>query len=141
MLRCFSCVVVVAGAILCLAQKPEWHPAPEVPALPKALMKLPRTNITRAKFGAIDFHFHGRSLQTPDDYRQLIKLMDATGIRLICNMDGGYGKAFDQNMKTGAPFRDRIIHFARIDWNGVNEPGWSARATAELERCFKAGAP
>ena len=31
--------------------------------MPKALMKLPRTAITRAKFPAIDFHFHGRELK------------------------------------------------------------------------------
>ena len=141
MFRTIFGVALGAGAILCLAQKPEFHPAPEVPAMPKALMKLPRTNITRAKFPAIDFHFHGRALRTADDYRKLIQLMDATGIRLICNMDGGFGKAFDENMKTGAPFRDRIVHFARLNWQGVNEPGWTARTTAELERCFKAGAP
>ena len=114
--------------------------APEVPAMPKALMKLPRTNITRAKYPAVDFHLHGRALRTADDYRKLIRLMDATGIGVICNMDGGFGKAFDQNMETGAPFRERLIHFARVAWPGVNEPGWPAKATGELERCFRAGA-
>ena len=33
---------------------PEFKPVAEVPAMPKALMKLPRTNITRAKFPAVD---------------------------------------------------------------------------------------
>jgi predicted TIM-barrel fold metal-dependent hydrolase len=108
--------------------------------MPKALMKLPRTAITRAKFPAIDFHFHGRELKTAENYQKLIKLMDETGIGVICNMDGGFGKTFDDNMKVGEPFRDRIIHFARVDFNGINEPGWSAKAAAELERCFKAGA-
>jgi len=127
---------IVAGGLITLAQRtdpPDFKPTPEVPAMPKALMKLPRTPITRAKFPAIDFHLHGRELRTADDYRTMIRLMDETGIGVICNMDGGFGK-------TGAPFRDRIIHFARLNFEGINEPGWTARTTAELERCFRVGA-
>jgi len=115
-------------------------PSPEVPAIPKALIKLPRTDITRAKYPAIDFHFHGRRLSTADEYRALVRLMDETGVGVICNMDGGFGKAFDQNMRVGAPFQDRIIQFARLDWEGINEPGWSQKAAEELERAFRAGA-
>jgi predicted TIM-barrel fold metal-dependent hydrolase len=136
--------VLSAGALLFRAQtsppKPEFKPAPEVPAMPKALMKFPRTDITRAKFPAVDFHLHGRSLATDEDYRKMIARMDATGIAVIANMDGGYGKAFDKNMLTGEPYRDRILHFARLNYEGINESGWSAKATAELERCFRAGA-
>ncbi len=120
---------------------PDFQPTPEAPALPKALMKLPRTAITRARFPAIDFHLHGRELRSAEDYRKMIKLMDETGLGVLCNMDGGFGKTFDQNMKLGEPFRDRIIHFARLNWEGINEPGWSERTVAELERCFRAGAP
>ena len=117
-----------------------FKPAPEVPAMPKALMKLPRTTITRARFPVIDFHLHGGSLRTADDYRKMISLMDKTGVAVICNMDGGFGKAFDQNIQVGEPFRDRIIHFARLNWQGINEAGWSEKTAAELERCFRAGA-
>ncbi len=119
---------------------PDFRPTPEVPAIPKALMKLPRTALTRAKFPAIDFHLHGRGISSDDAYRKMIKLMDETGLGVLCNMDGGFGKTFDQNMKVGEPYRDRIIHFARLDWEGINEPGWSAKTTEELERCFRAGA-
>src|ERR1700682_5228788 len=47
---------------------PDFKPTPEVPAMPKALMKMPRTNITRAKFPVVDFHLHGQSLKTSADY-------------------------------------------------------------------------
>src|SRR5262245_18386153 len=107
--------------------RPDFHPSPEAPAMPKALMKLPRTNISSAKFPALDFPFHGVPIRTAEDYKALVKQMDDTGIGVICNMDGGFGKTFDQNMKVGEPFRDRIIHFARIDFEGINEPGWSAK--------------
>jgi predicted TIM-barrel fold metal-dependent hydrolase len=139
----FLSAVLVAGCLSILfAQKsrPDFKATPEVPALPKALMKLPRTNIKGAKFPAVDFHFHGRSLRTADDYQKLIAKMDETGIGVICNMDGGFGKDFDRNMQVGEPYKERIIHFARVDFEGINEPGWSQKTAAELERCFRAGA-
>ena len=131
-----------AGALTFWGQtnRPEFKPTPEVPAMPKALMKFPRTEIHRAKFPAVDFHLHGRALQTAVDYQKMIALMDQTGIAVICNMDGGYGKQFDQNMKTGDAYKNRVLQFARLNYEGINEPGWSEKATAELERCFRAGA-
>ena len=120
--------------------RPDFKPAPEVPAMPKALMKFPRTPISRVKFPAIDFHFHGRELKTVADYQKLVRLMDQTGIGVICNMDAGFGKTFDNNMKLDEPVRDRIVQFARVDFEGINKPGWAAKAAAELDRCFRAGA-
>lgn len=139
----FTCRAQTAGAPPKTPQfpsHPDFKPTPEVPALPKALMKLPRTNISRAKFPVVDFHLHGGSLRTAEDYQKMIKLMDATGIAVIANMDGGFGKAFDQNIKVGDPYRDRVIPFARLNYQGINDPGWSQTTAAELERCFKAGA-
>jgi len=134
-------LILAAGATLVSAQtRPEFKPAPEVPAMPKALMKFPRTDITQAKFPAVDFHLHGRSLKTAADYRKMIALMDQTGIALICNMDGGFGAEFDQNIKVGDAFKDRILQFARLNYSGINDPGWSEKAAAELERCFRNGA-
>jgi predicted TIM-barrel fold metal-dependent hydrolase len=134
-------LILAAGAAVVSAQtRPEFKPAPEVPAMPKALMKFPRTNITRAKFPAVDFHLHGSSLKTEADYRKLIALMDQTGIGMICNMDGGFGAAFDQNIKVGDAFKDRIIQFARLNYAGINDPGWPEKAATELERCFRNGA-
>jgi predicted TIM-barrel fold metal-dependent hydrolase len=131
------CVLSSSGVS---AQKPEFKQTPEAPAMPKALMKLPRTAITKAKFPAVDFHFHGRGLQTDADYKKQVQLMDQTGIGVLCNMDGGFGAAFDKNMQVGAPYKDRVLHFARLNYEGINEPGWSAKAAAELERTFLAGA-
>src|SRR5438105_7134709 len=134
-------VMIVAAATIVFAQtKPEWHPTPEVPAMPKALMKFPRTNITRAKFPVVDFHLHGSQLKTDADYKKMIALMDKTGIAVICNMDGGFGTNCDQNIKIGDPYKDRVLQFARVMWPGINEPGWSEKAAAELDRCFRNGA-
>ena len=137
-------VLIVSASLSAQAPQFPSHPdfkvTPEVPAMPKALMKLPRTQITRAKFPVVDFHFHGASLKSAEDYQKLIALMDQTEIGVISNMDGGFGSNFDRNMKVGAPYRDRIIQFARLDFDGINERGWSVKTAAELERDFLAGA-
>src|SRR5688500_18585152 len=71
--RWLPVVLTILGAgAWSYAQRPAFKQTPEVPALPKALMKLPRTNITRAKYPAVDFHFHGRGLATAEDYRKTI---------------------------------------------------------------------
>jgi predicted TIM-barrel fold metal-dependent hydrolase len=135
-------VLLVAAWLSASDQKPrpDFQVTPEVPAMPKALMKLPRTAISRAKFPAIDFHFHGGQLRTAEDYQKIVRLMDETGVGVLCNMDGGFGATFDRNLKVGEPFRDRVVQFARLDFAGINEPGWPARTAAELERTFLAGA-
>lgn len=142
LLRIFALAfAMIAGALVFRAQtKPEFKPGPDVPAMPKALMKFPRANITRAKFPAVDFHVHGRALATAADYRKMIATMDQAGIGVISNMDGGFGKTFDRAMLVGEPYRDRILHFARLNYEGINAPGWSGKAATELERCFRAGA-
>ena len=106
-------LLIAAGCLTCLGQRtdrksdasrfashPDFKPTPEAPAMPKALMKLPRTAVTRAKFPAIDFHLHGRGIRTAEDYKKMIKLMDETGLGVLCNMDGGFGKTFDQDRKS-----------------------------------------
>jgi len=54
--------------------------------MPVTLLRLPRTDITRARFPAIDFHVHARSMNTPAAYekagkRDLARIERDTGIR------------------------------------------------------------
>ncbi len=113
---------------------------PEQHAMPKTLLVTKQTTVEKARAPAIDFHFHGGSLRTADDYRKLVGVMDEVGVTMISNMDGGSGERLDRTLELTSQFPDRFITFARVDWEGVNEPGWQEKATAELERCFRAGA-
>ena len=118
----------------------DFKPTPEQHAMPKSLLVVKRTAITKARYPVIDFHFHGRTLQTAADYQQMIQTMDQTGLAAIANMDGGMYDAIDKNLQVGAPYKDRIVHFARPVWEDINEPGWSEKTASELERAFHAGA-
>ena len=119
---------------------PDFKPAPEQGPMPDSVLVVKRTPIEKAKYPVLDFHFHGRRLETSADYEAMVATMDQAGVRLICNMDGGYGETFDKNMRLSSAHPGRFLQFARVDWEGINEPGWSERAAAELDRCFRAGA-
>ena len=113
---------------------------PDVPPMPLTLLRLPRTNITRARFPAIDFHVHARELTTADAYQSFIKLMDSIGMGAAVNLNGGTGTTLDTALKAGEPYRDRVANFITFSPEGINEPGWSQKFAAEMERAFKAGA-
>jgi len=116
------------------------HDLHVVPHMPATLLRLPRTNITRAKFPAIDFHVHAGELTTPAAYASLITLMDRIGMGALVNLNGGTGAHLDAALKAGAPHTDRVATFVTFSADGINEPGWSQRFAAEMERGFKAGA-
>ena len=113
---------------------------PDTPPMPLTLLRLPRTNIYRAKCPAIDFHVHAGGLTTPKAYEDLIRLMDSIGMGVIVNLNGGTGAQLDAVLKAGEPYRDRVANFITFSAAGINEPGWSAKFAAEMERAFKAGA-
>ena len=118
-----------------------WQPpGVEQPPMPVTLLRLPRTNIVRAKYPAIDFHVHARGLTSAEAYDELIALMDEVGLGAIVNLNGGTGVDLDAVLAAGAPYRDRVANFITFSAEGINEPGWSERFAAEMERAFKAGA-
>lgn len=119
---------------------PGWQPdGVDTPPMPLTLLRLPRTNIFRAKYPAIDFHFHGRGLNTREAYENLIQLMDSVGLGAIVNLNGGTGEELDQVLEAVEPYRDRVATFITFSTEGINEPGWSERFAAEMERAFEAG--
>ncbi len=122
------------------APEPGKPVAQQQTAMPKTLLVVKESTPEKAKFPAIDFHVHAGSLKARQDYESLVKVMDAVGLATIANMDGGFGETFDHNMELVKGYEDRVVHFARLNWNGINEPGWSEKASAELERCFDEGA-
>lgn len=137
------CLILLASLAACAAAPDPESAEPaaqQQTAMPKTLLVVKESTPEKAKFPAIDFHLHARSLKARADYESLVQVMDAVGLATICNMDGGFGETFDRNMELVQGFEDRVIHFARVNWDGINEPGWSEKAAAELERCFDEGA-
>ena len=114
-----------------LAPPPGWKPdGLEVPWIPATLLRIPRTNITRAKYPAIDFHNHTGSLTTREQYEAVVKSLDGVGVGAVVNLNGGTGDQLDAVLKAGEPFRDRVANFVTFSGTGINEPGWSERFAA-----------
>ena len=122
---------------------PGWEPnGYEQPPMPYILLRLPRTNIYRAKYPAVDVHVHAGGLTTPEAYESLIATMDSTGIGVIWNMSAGIGERLDEILAAGEPYQDRVVNCLNISGNGdsLATPGWATRFAAQMERAIQAGA-
>src|SRR5450759_3163137 len=97
-------------------EHPGWKPTPLQTAMPKSSLKAEEHKLQKAKFPAVDVHFHGGFLRTPADYQKLISIMDQVGLAMLVNLDGASGGAFDQYLKSSEPYKDRIITMARLNY-------------------------
>jgi predicted TIM-barrel fold metal-dependent hydrolase len=124
-----------------LMPPPGWKPDPnEVPWMPATLLRLPRTNITRAKYPLIDFHNHTGAMTTAAQYETVVKNLDNVGVGAVANLGGGSGDQLEAVLKAAAPYKNRVATFFTFSADGINEPGWAERYAALAERGFKAGA-
>jgi uncharacterized protein len=107
---------------------------------PKSTLVVPETKVTRAKFPFVDIHNHQR-VTTREAADKLVREMDALNMRVMVNLSGGYGdrlKASVAALKT--PYPDRFAIFANIDFTGVDDPDYSARAARQLREDVRNGA-
>lgn len=116
----------------------DFRPQPEV--------RLPAHHVTRPKFSAIDAHIHlgpefscgwyGR------DAAELVPVLDAMGIDLVVDLDGGWGTDLDARIAAyQGRFPDRFLHFARVDWQAAlqrDQPG--EYAAEQLHDSIRRGA-
>ena len=55
---------------------PDFKPSPPQNPMPKSKLVVTETKITKARFPAIDIHFHGRVLDSRANYEKVISIMD-----------------------------------------------------------------
>ena len=122
-------------------QAPEFPPPSIVDYRPKSTLVTAEHLVPKAKYPVVDIHSHtGPNAQTID---KLISEMDALGIRVLNNLSGGFGDQITQKITyiKSTKYADRFTVFA----NGLNgfsnvEPGYGAKAAAQLQADVKAGA-
>lgn len=107
---------------------------------PVSTLVVPGEKITKAKFPFIDVHSHHWRMAT-QDLKQLASEMEDLNMKVIVNLSGRSGdqlKAITDNIeKSGL---NRFIVFANIDFNGIDEEGWTERAVAQLQEDYDNGA-
>lgn len=130
---------------LAAAQRPDTtsealRALPFVDYEPRSTLVVPEHRPTRAKYPFVDVHGHQRIDMTSDQIDRLVGEMDAMNMRVMVNLSGRQGDALAKGVRAyDAKHPRRIVVFANLDFRGIGEPGWGARAAAQLERDVKEG--
>lgn len=106
---------------------------------PQSIYRVPRTEVTRARYPAIDVHTHDYA-KTPAEVDQWVAAMDAANITRSVVLTFATGDDFAALVERYGRHPGRFELWCTFDFQGCDEPGWSARAVAELERCHRLGA-
>lgn len=104
---------------------------------PRPALVTPVHLIEKPKFPVVDVHCHWSLQQTPE---QLIAAMDALGVTRAANLSGGWGDTLDQQLARFHDYApDRLVIFATLDYDGLDEPGWGERTAEYLETMHARG--
>lgn len=85
--------------------------------------------------------FKQRSTLTPERVNKYLTEMDQSGVRLVVNLDGGWGESLQATIRLlEGTHPGRFLTFARINFEGIDDADWSRREARVLEESFQAGA-
>ncbi|MGE7777131.1 amidohydrolase family protein [Chitinophaga sp. NPDC101104] len=136
MLRTYA----LAGCLLCSAAAIAQQKMDFEKYDPVSTLKVPEHPLSRAKFPFVDVHNHQWNMGSAS-LGNLTSAMDKLNMRVMVNLSGGSGsglKAMTDNIKASAPKRFLVFH--NINFNGIGEEGWTAKAVAQLEQDVREGA-
>lgn len=128
-------------ALWAWAQQSAPVPAPSIEEYePKAMLVVPKTTVTRAKYPFIDIHTHQRAA-TQQRLDELIRDMDGLNMRIMLSspVSGSFGSKTKQvvdAMKAHAQ-HDRFASMTNLNYGAVDDPPAVAK---QLEEDIRAGA-
>jgi uncharacterized protein len=100
---------------------------------PRSTLVVPQHSLTRAKYPFIDVHSHQNANMPQERLDKLVADMDAMNMRIMVNLSGGSG----DRLKTGVEnmrrrYKDRFVVFASMNFAGIDDAEWGARAAEQL---------
>jgi uncharacterized protein len=113
---------------------------------PKSTLVVDKNPKTRSKFPFIDVHNHQFDMgENVDHTDKLIPDMDKMNMGILVNLSGrGWTKDIDKSTKTlidgiknAKKYPGRFATFTNVDFETINEPGWSEKAAKMLEEDVK----
>jgi len=111
---------------------------------PRSMLITKTTEVSKPVFPVIDVHNHlggGKATLTPERVKRYLAEMDAAGVRVVVNLDGGWGDRLKETIAVlDNAHPGRFLTYALINFAGIDEPGWSDREAAQLRASFEAGA-
>ena len=143
-----ACLVLALAAAAARGQAPPREAtAPPAPAMsiedydPRSTLVVPGHEVKRARFPFIDVHNHQSVGMSAADLDKLVAYMDALNMRVMVNLSGSSGERLAKGVRLVKERRPgRVLTFANIDFNGIDEPGWGTRAAETLAKDVAAGA-
>lgn len=106
---------------------------------PVPIYNVPRTEVRKARYPAIDFHTHDYA-KTAAEVDEWVAAMDAANVARSIILTFATGAEFDALVAKYGRHPQRFELWCYFDFTGWDQPGWSGRAVAELERCHRQGA-
>jgi predicted TIM-barrel fold metal-dependent hydrolase len=108
---------------------------------PISTLVVPEHPLTRAKFPFIDIHAHLRNGADEAQAASYVADMDGLNMGLAVNLSGRSGDQFLEGVTNLAERHPgRIVLFANVDFDEMDEPGWTERAVAQFEEDVRNGA-
>jgi predicted TIM-barrel fold metal-dependent hydrolase len=107
---------------------------------PESTLVVPGNRVIRAKFPVVDVHSHHYNMPE-QDLSAVVRAMDTLNLAVLVNLSGGSGKKIKgamANIQKNYP--NRFLLFANVDFSGVGDPGWGARAASQLKEDHVNGA-
>ncbi|WP_299440816.1 amidohydrolase family protein [uncultured Aquimarina sp.] len=110
---------------------------------PPSTLVVPETIIKKAKFPFIDVHNHQFRMPT-QDLSEVVSEMNKLNMAVMVNLSGrGRGsdehlKGALENVKTNHP--NRFIVFTNIKLEGIDDPNWTTKTVAQIEKDVALGA-
>jgi len=105
---------------------------------PRSMLVAKETHIEKAAFPVLDAHNHLGGIR---DVPACLAQMDAAGVRTVVNLDGGWGDGLKAELaRFDEAHPGRFLTFALVDFRNMDDPEWTAKAVAQLEKDFRAGA-
>jgi predicted TIM-barrel fold metal-dependent hydrolase len=106
---------------------------------PKSMLMVKNRQVLKAKYPAIDIHFHLASLITMSA-EELVKAMDRCGVDKIVNLDGNPEIFEKYNKEFKEKYPSRFVMFAVLNWQEVAKPDFIKNQLELLTNMVKNGA-
>jgi predicted TIM-barrel fold metal-dependent hydrolase len=108
---------------------------------PVSTLVVPEHRPTRASFPFIDIHAHLRNGADEAQSASYVADMDAMNMAIAVNLSGRSGAELKEGINNLAERHPgRIVLFANVDFDGMDEPDWTARTVARFEEDVRNGA-
>ena len=108
---------------------------------PRSIYRVPKTEVTKAKYPAIDVHHHAEWVSSPERLDEMVRLMDEAGVeKSVMFIRTGVPEKFSALSKVFARYPEHFDLWCGFDLSGCDQPGFGPNAANALKECHRLGA-